>query len=294
MRSAFWTLGPALISAEAEIAIRVTTGVHGLQKAGNRPDEYEDAFAIGTAARRLAIADGASDSYDSGRWARLLVDAFVDVPPAANVDGVRGWLAEPAREWVAGLNFAALPWNQQEKARLGAHSTFLGLEFDLVEQGAGNGAPCGAWRAMAVGDACLFHIRDQGLRAAFPLNSATAFGGSPALLTTNPAYRGASVDHLTTAQGDLRLGDTVILATDALAHWFLGRYEQGEQPWLRLPERSNFADFVAAQRAQRRLRNDDVTMIVVHFAAADAEQRLVTTTAIVPKRDSDRWVRWPC
>jgi hypothetical protein len=294
MLSASSTSVRALISADAGAGLRVTATAHRLQKDGNRPEEYEDAFAVNAGNSRLALADGASDSYDSGRWARLLVDAFIDVPPPAAVDGLRAWLAEPAHSWLAGLDFAALPWNQQAKARLGAHSTFLGVELEMAETGAAAwGAPCGAWRAMAVGDSCLFHVRAGALLTAFPLACAATFGGSPALVATNPAYRGAGIDRLATAQGELRLGDTLLLATDALAQWFLRRHERGESPWHDLLTAAHFPAFIAAQRAQHHLRNDDVTLLVAHVTV-DGEPAAPSTTAIVPKRDSDRWFHWPC
>jgi hypothetical protein len=294
MLSASSTSVRALISADAGAGLRVTATAHRLQKDGNRPEEYEDAFAVNAGNSRLALADGASDSYDSGRWARLLVDAFIDVPPPAAVDGLRTWLAEPARSWLAGLDYAALPWNQQAKARLGAHSTFLGVELELAETGAVSwGAPCGAWRAIAIGDSCLFHVRAGALLTAFPLACAAAFGGSPALVATNPAYRGASIERLATAQGELRLGDTLILATDALAQSFLRRQEQGEAPWRHLLTGGPFPAFITAQRALRRLRNDDVTLLIAHVTA-DGEPVPPSTTAMVPKRDSDRWFHWPC
>ena len=48
-------------------------------KAGHRPEEYEDAFAVSSPRLpfRAAIADGATESIFSGGWARALVDAFV-------------------------------------------------------------------------------------------------------------------------------------------------------------------------------------------------------------------------
>jgi hypothetical protein len=281
-----------LICVEATPRLRLTVQAHHLQKAGNGPEEYEDAYAIDSAAGRFAIADGASDSYDSGRWSRLLVDAFMTDAPPADPAGVRAWLAAPARAWGAALDGAALPWNHQAKARLGAHCTFLGVEIDRAGPRSAGAVAGGAWRALAIGDACLFQVRAGILRAAFPLESTTAFGTSPALLTTNPAYRGAGVDHLATAKGDLRCGDTLILATDALAQWFLRRYEQGGEPWCDLPSGADFPAFVAAERAQHRLRNDDLTLLVVSFTADVA--LVPTTTAIVATRDADRWRRWPC
>ena len=272
--------------------MRVLTSSVYLQKGGNAAEECEDAFAISGTACRLAIADGASDSYDSGRWARLLVGAFAAAAPPTHVEGLRTWLVEPARAWLAGLAFDTLPWNQQAKARLGSHCTFLGVELECTPPSCvDHGAPCGAWRALAVGDCCLFQVRGGSLVRAFPLASAAEFGSSPALLTTNPAYRGASVERLALAGGELRLGDTLFLATDALAQWFLQRYEAGEHPWCDLPVDAAFAAVVDEQRARRRLRNDDVTLLVVQIVAGEMLPVQAVGTAIVPKVASDRWLR---
>ena len=55
--------------------------------------------------------------------------------------------------------------------------------------------------------------------------------------------------------------------TDALACWFLARYEEGGQPWAVLEAggglagQEGFAGWVANERLQHRMRNDDVTML---------------------------------
>jgi hypothetical protein len=55
-----------------------TTAIHwssfSLHKDGNRPDEYEDAFAGNPKVGRFAVADGASESSFAALWAKLLVD----------------------------------------------------------------------------------------------------------------------------------------------------------------------------------------------------------------------------
>ena len=276
----------------ADAAVRPSARALWLPKAGNAPEEYEDAFAVDPALRRAAVADGASDSYDSGRWARLLVDAFVDVTPAAGADGLRAWLAEPARRWAAALDRGALPWNQQEKSRLGAHCTFLGLELDVVEPDRPLlGTPCGRWRAVAVGDACLFQVRDDALLAAFPLAHADKFGSAPALLATAPAYRGPGLECAAAAAGDLRLGDTFFLATDALAQWFLRHHAEGGRPWRALAAAADaFAPFAAALRAARRLRNDDTTLLRLDLHPADAPVPLPATAALVSRCCSRVWL----
>lgn len=262
-----------------------------LPKAGNAPAECEDAHAADAGLRRLAVADGASDSYDSGRWARLLATAFVDVAPPAHAEGLGRWVAELAGCWRAALDFEHLPWNQQAKAQHGAHCTFLGVELDLAEHAdAAPGAPCGGWRAIAVGDACLFQVRQGRLLRAFPLERADQFGLTPALLATSPAYRGPGLEQLAQAAGELRVGDALVLATDALARWLLAADGAGERPWERLPDDdSAFAALIDVERRAGRLRNDDVTLLR-WVCAAEAPPEPAPTRALARKRDSDRWL----
>ena len=62
-----------------------------LPKAGNRPEENEDAFAASSAAAlRFAIADGATEGWESGRWAAHLANAYVDKPPSPARASLRG------------------------------------------------------------------------------------------------------------------------------------------------------------------------------------------------------------
>src|SRR5829696_7044340 len=62
-------------------------------KSGHAAEECEDAIAGDPSAGRFAVADGASESYAAGHWARLLVDAFVTTGPAGD------WLKDPREAW---------------------------------------------------------------------------------------------------------------------------------------------------------------------------------------------------
>lgn len=280
-----------MISARPPAFLHTSAQAFWLPKGGNSLDEYEDAFAFGTGLRTVAIADGASDSYDAGRWARLLVDSFTDVPPAAHAAALREWVDDLARVWRDGLDFAALPWNHQEKARLGAHCTFLGVEFAVEEPSAlAPATPCGRWRAIAVGDSCLFRRRDGVLDLAFPLSACCQFDSTPALLATNAGYRGAGLDKLAIQEGELRLGDTFILATDALARRLLHEQERGADPWEVLQlDPARFAVSVEQWRRSRQIRNDDVTLLLLQVGA-EPTVSANNAAAIVRKRESDLWL----
>jgi hypothetical protein len=80
---------------------------------------------------------------------------------------------------------------------------------------------------------------------------------------------------VTFASGDLRVGDVLFLATDALAHWMVQRDEQDpHRLWTALSVLDHdylFAQLVSQARAAQEMKNDDVTLLRVQVIAAPAE-----------------------
>jgi Protein phosphatase 2C len=233
-------------------------------KQGNAADDYEDAGAGNLANGRFAIADGASEASFAGIWARLLVENFTTLPgkPWRDLDWV-----EPLRDqWKARVGDLPLPWYAEEKRELGAFATFLGL---AIRQSAVQ-REGGYWRALAVGDCCLFHTRAGQLEQSFPMTRSEDFTNRPRLLGSRAHGSKDSSVGSERGYGRWRPGDRFFLMTDALAHWFLLRREQGHDPLnsIRglLAEKSPdeaFAGWVEKRRQRSVLRNDDVTLIVV-------------------------------
>jgi hypothetical protein len=236
-----------------------------LHKRGNSEAECEDAYAADEAERHFAIADGASESAFAYLWARLLVEQFVHKPVA----GPRQWnpWLEPLREmWVTEVSKRPLPWYVEAKVQEGAFAAFLGLS---VSKSRCRGKQ--RWRAVAVGDSCLFLIRDGQLQHKFPLRRSDEFGSCPWLVGAR--YQcGATPESVKVQRthGDWQVGDRIWLMTDALAEWFLRQGEEGRRPWAvveRLlagcPTEETFASWVEERRNAENLRNDDVTLVAV-------------------------------
>ncbi len=237
-----------------------------LPKAGNQPHEYEDAFWPARASnrevrvKRFAVADGATEASFSGLWAQMLARAcgrgkirpenfFAALTPLQDA-----WWAEVGR--------IPLPWYAEEKLRSGAFSSLLGLSLKQRRQ---DGQV--AWTAMAVGDTCLFIVRDHELITSFPIHAAEAFDNSPHLISSVPARNLALDSALCRESGLARAGDRFYLATDALACWILARHEEGAEPWNVLDDlarddcQERFAGWMADERRGHRIRNDDVTLL---------------------------------
>ncbi len=246
-------------------------------KAGNRPAENEDAYNMsipeprGASAwtARLAIADGATEAAFSREWARLLVNNFVDGEPldmgSLSAETLSRRL-EPCREkWNRDVLRRNIPWHGRAKVKQGAMATFCGIN---IRPAAGVGSL--AWQALAVGDCCLFIVREGRLHTAFPVDDPTQFGNTPSLLSSNPA-NSTGTGQMQLRMGECRQGDLVILATDAVACWALTRESRHDDPWSTLrklcqepPQRRE--DWVAEHRADGAMRNDDATLLMATIA----------------------------
>jgi hypothetical protein len=242
------------------MAVRPVTRFAGaLPKAGNAAAECEDAFCL--AGSQLAVADGATEGSYSQIWATILAQSFCETDAAAwDAAGFSAWIEACQREWSIwerDLAHKELPWFTREKLREGSFAAFLGLTLSAD-----------GWRAFACGDSCLLIVRGDRVVESFPLDRSEDFGNVPVLVASSrPVLDGC----LEIRGGEALAGDRIYLASDALACWFLASCENGEEPWNRLAQVGSDTDLqrlVADERAQGRLRNDDVTLVSVEIADA--------------------------
>ncbi len=263
--------------------------VFRLPKAGNSEADYEDAFAIG--ADSVAVADGATESSFARAWAEALVLGFTSEPisddaprsdeatfsPSESVPDtvddivgdLRNRIAPLQQAWHEKIAWDRLPWFAEDKARSGAFAALLSFRFldmPALRQPAEDRRTLhgGRWTALAVGDTCMFQIRDDELRVAFPLELAEQFNSRPVLLSSNPANNERVWEAVAHREGDFLPGDIFLFATDALSHWILAETEAGRQPWQTLCALRSHAEFVTLVDRLRRdheMRNDDVTLV---------------------------------
>lgn len=246
-------------------------------KPGNRPNECEDqsrvaypynAFSAspsGVNLARLAVCDGASESAFAQLWAATLAQQFISSPPdLARLDyrGLMQWLAPAQQRWYERVPWERLPWHGEAKAREGAFATLLGLQF----QAAPGRSPGLCWQAVAVGDSCLFLIRDGRLVLSFPMTGAAEFGNTPPLVGSVAAANSGLPRQLPKVSGQCAPGDLFLLATDALAEWLLREYGAGREPWrelLSLQTPAEWEEWLAAKRSARQIKHDDTTLLII-------------------------------
>jgi hypothetical protein len=256
-----------------------------MPKQGNSAEEYEDAFAHSGGI--LAVADGASESSYADLWAQGLVRNFVRSCPdwsKENPANLSAWLRPLQEQFDQSIPWDRLPWYAEEKARNGAFAAFIGLRFDEVraedvQTGFWRrlfGRPARRskrWKALAIGDCCLFQIREGSLLNAFPLTLAEQFTSRPVLLSSRADQNRQAWEALRTKEGDFEAGDLFLVATDALSQWILTPDPAGAVRWRKLAalrDEAEFSRLVGQLRAAGDLRNDDTTLVRCQWKGSDS------------------------
>ncbi|WP_327069507.1 hypothetical protein [Kitasatospora sp. NBC_01302] len=275
-----------------------------IPKQGNGRSECEDACYVvpeGAASDlrtepvAVVVSDGASESTLAREWAhhlaRTMAVGFAQEPEALEGPGIAfsrvlARLGDEWEEWHAAYlrkRMAAgrpVKWFEHPKLAAGAFATALALYVDVP----GNMWPGATvvgrqrrrWLTAALGDSCLFQVRNGRLIRRFPMKSAAAFGNSPCLLGSRDRNWAELCARTVFTRGYSEGGDELMLMTDALAAYFIDcadamsarRFESlvhNLRVFARTDDEPGFEEWVNRQRSAGRLRNDDVTFVHIDF-----------------------------
>lgn len=235
------------------------------------------------------VCDGATESALAKDWARLLSraaaehamerpdllaggTAFEEFASSA-VAQWDPWLVQYTQARIA--EGRPLKWYEHTKLAEGAYATLLTVRVD-PDPGPGASAladasePAWRWRAAALGDSCLFHLRDDRLVQAFPVATAEEFGTVPDLFGSRNHDVALLACRTRFIEGRCRPGDRLLLMTDALAAWFLSAPDPDIAVRQLLEfsgpdDLSRFVDWLNGLRDGQQLRNDDVAVVRIDF-----------------------------
>lgn len=250
------------------------------EKDGSTPQEWEDG-AMGDVGDvrygrnpRFVVADGATEAYDSIRWVEQLVSSFASpdgTAPELDPPSIQRWFETVQRAWVeaAPPQFANI--FEEHKFAEGSFATFLGCELRGID------GPAPSWKAVALGDTVLFHVRRRCLLLHFPPLAHGDFGLNPDGVHTGPAALPTMMHRISFTEHELQAGDQLFLATDALADWMLHTREHQDEERLwsflsRIVHPDTFRRFIADSRATGVMKNDDVTLMRVLLTESDPDR----------------------
>ncbi|AGA64663.1 hypothetical protein B488_06710 [Liberibacter crescens BT-1] len=224
------------------------------------PEANEDAVAISDRGNRIAISDGASESFDSQTWARLIACQFVE-----NSTLDEFWLTTIMQKYKSNFDLSSLSWSKQEAFERGSFATLLGVEEDADRR---------AVDIVTVGDSLAILLDDVDFVESFPYKNSEEFRQKPLLFCTHLSdntfflHPNFSLEHRKTWNLEKYVCPLLMCMTDALGEWALRHAAQGNSQWHFLREMSDpalFRDVVLTERANKRMRVDDVTLLIISF-----------------------------
>jgi hypothetical protein len=252
---------PTLETKKSQFGVELIQSF-SVQKAGNEIAECEDIWDCvqRNPMMSIALSDGATESSFTREWAKALVTAFTDrqLPWQEVYACATTWLLPLQATWQQWLGQQDLSWFAKRKAGEGAFATFVSLEVfaDL------------SWKSLAVGDSCLFVVRDRALQKSFPLQTSHEFNNRPRLIGTNIKAANITISQI---HGVAKCGDHFYLATDAIACWIFKQIEANQDPWVKLEQirtQDLFAKWVTELRDHHEIANDDTTLLCLKIQDA--------------------------
>jgi hypothetical protein len=227
------------------------------------PEANEDACELAVETGRIAVSDGASESFDSKSWANQLALKYVSQPEVN-----AAWLDEAIASHVAQFDHNTLSWSKQAAFERGSFATLIGIQYNpelnLVE-------------ILAIGDSLVVLLDGPDLVKCFPYARAEDFRQCPVLISTNTAQNAAFdlADPFSRNRAIWTLADyaapSVLCMTDALGEWALRKEEDGGPSWttlLGIETQADLESLVARERDARNMRVDDVTLVKLTFEVA--------------------------
>jgi hypothetical protein len=221
-------------------------------------DRNEDAFKWSPERSAVALSDGASESFDSRSWARILVRLFV-LKPVLSV--ARLDLAISA--FTKRHDPQSMSWSRQSAFDRGSFATLLGVVIGQKRDHA---------RVVAIGDTAAMLLDGNRLVASLPYTDPADFQRRPTLLSTRrefnsfldkPNHPGAET---TVWQFDQLNEPRIVCMTDAIAEWFLRRAQEdpnAADQLLGLSDTGDLEALVTREREAGRMHVDDTTLLIL-------------------------------
>lgn len=224
------------------------------------PEANEDKFAFSENGRRLALSDGASESFDSKLWADLLVHKFIADPKVRPE-----WVASVLAEYSSAHDFQSMSWSKQAAFERGSFATLIGVEqFEEHD----------ALEVVAIGDSVALLADGGKLVHGWPFEDPERFKERPTLLATVAGQNdfigvsGFWTLHGKTFYLEGLTDPRLICMTDALGEWALKEVLAGRSglyDLLAIQTEEQLAELVIRERAEKRMRIDDSTLLVLSF-----------------------------
>ena len=220
---------------------------------GSNEDSY--CLRLNAPVPRVAVFDGASESYAARKWSKLVAEEW-----GRKHDKDWGWIDRAQTRYERNSNKTGLSWAQEVASDRGSFATvcYVDIEEDWLN-------------FCAVGDSCLFLIDDKEITFSYPYVSETQFTSAPLAVSSRPDNLKMNKDNLLMGMDRLRfraLGTKqILLATDAVSCWLLADNQQIRAgrlaQLLNCKNPFEFQQLVVEERTNKNMHIDDSTVVLL-------------------------------
>lgn len=220
------------------------------------PDENEDFFLFDFKKNRMALSDGASESFDSRTWSRILSEKYIlDPNPSLK------WFQEAIETYNRSYSQKNLSWSQQLAFDRGSFATLLGIEINESES---------VLNLVGIGDSLFVLMDGNHIVSTFPYSVHFQYLEKPTLISTLHGMNEPLLAHPDLWQKKFFLETLkkpyILCMTDALGEWFLKRVSEKDLSYLDLFSFRNFLkyeNYIKNLRESKKIKTDDSTLIII-------------------------------
>jgi hypothetical protein len=203
-----------------------------------------------------ALSDGASISFDSASWSKILARRYAQYPHLT-----LEWVSTAIFEFSKLHDRDSLPWMKQASFDKGSFASLLGVT--IIDQGR-------LIQVMSIGDSLAVLCDGDEIKTTYPYIFSEQFSQSPQLLSTN-YHENEFLETINLAydlhadwssSGLTRPG--LLCMTDALGQWLLTKRDDGTSPISLLRAITTSREFnrlIENERKSGRLKRDDTTLL---------------------------------
>ena len=233
----------------------------------HKRDSYEykfiqDKYSVNLKKKIISIADGTTQSYDSGFWAKAICEHFSNSPNFYKKELAQEFKIEAEKVKNREIQFNSNPAKaalERDKLKKGSTSTFLGIRLEnkyTVE-------------VVSLGDSNLFVIDNNEIRKSYPFKNLNEINSNNDFLNTQTLFEEKfNPDLFSATKFKIESKDKIILTTDALSR-FLFKFPEKINDILELDSFEKFLAFIKKQWEKGLLEEDDITAVIIDSNSKD-------------------------
>jgi hypothetical protein len=251
-------------------------------------EDCQDSIAFSLDNQVFCIADGVTQSFQSGLWSRILTTTFIEERELLYFDNWKQWIKKAQGEWLASVNKLQLELREASKStwielsngladRRPAASTFVGLRIiDNYIHGICLGDSCALFFELA------YELSDTAPRinliSIYPNKYSNRFTSRTSTFLSYEEYKGG---HPSIFQVPVPDGCSfILLATDSLAEYIINSLNGDSLSIgiLKAIAGNNYSSFVHQARYEG-MKNDDTSLLLIHSQSSEIFDVLTNSSA---------------